>query len=138
MATIQRNHPEEGVDTRESLNCSFCGHPPVAARWTVQESKGSICRNCALLVLPEIMAEAVVAEHGHEPRKLYELQGDLETAMKNFLRQAAANAISRGPMIRRKKSAREEGGATQRRRVKNTGRGAATPNRRSRNRVDGL
>jgi hypothetical protein len=84
--------------TRDSFGpdvevCSFCGEPN-AAGWWMGRQYVSVCRRCALEVLPCLMADALVGERGDVPLALGSLHRDLETVLKTFWR-AAAIAIHR-------------------------------------------
>jgi hypothetical protein len=102
MATVWRNRKGERMDTEDRIErvltrdmfspdvevCSFCGESESAA-WWMGHQQVSVCRRCALEVLPCLMADALVGERGDLPHALVSLHRDLETVLKGFWRAVA-------------------------------------------------
>jgi hypothetical protein len=73
--------------------CSICESQYIAAYW-VGSKRIIICRQCALTILPALLADALVGEHGDGPGALGQLFRCLETVQKNFWK-AVASAVHR-------------------------------------------
>lgn len=79
--------------------CSFCGERHATAFWQDWRTV-SCCRRCAVEVLPKLMADAVVGEHGSQPGMVGTVRRYLDLATATFW-QAAATAIHRTGRNRR-------------------------------------
>jgi hypothetical protein len=76
------------------LKCSFCGKPNATASWQGTLVNVSCCRECAVDVLPRLMADAFVGEHGHRSNMISTVMLLLDKALVAFWR-AVSGAIHR-------------------------------------------
>jgi hypothetical protein len=64
--------------------CTFCGENTARAYWRCVEKDVSVCRSCAVEVLPRLMADALVGEHGDNPNAYGQVHHHLERVLTNF------------------------------------------------------
>jgi hypothetical protein len=86
--------------------CIFCASPAVSAYWHTAAHAIAVCPSCAVEVLPQLMADALVGERGDRPNIMGALHRQLVTVLKNFW-EAAAGAVSRSVRCRHRTPARE-------------------------------
>lgn len=92
-------HTQE-VEGREVETCSVCGEPYAAAYWRGRQMI-SVCRDCALNILPALIADALVGEFGDNMAVITNLYHAVEVMAGRFWK-AAAVAIHRANLVRRK------------------------------------
>jgi hypothetical protein len=80
--------------------CTFCESPEVSAYWHTPAGDIAICSDCAVEVLPQLLADALVGERGDRPNIMGQLHRQLVTVLKKFW-EAAAGAVSRSVRCRR-------------------------------------
>jgi hypothetical protein len=77
--------------------CSFCGEARSAAYWTVAGIEGAsaigVCRECAVEVLPALMADALVGEGASNRTLINDLKAALDRADARFWK-AASSALA--------------------------------------------
>jgi hypothetical protein len=103
MATIFRSRragaPEDAYGDG-ATNCSFCESPHVTAYWCSPVERIAVCRTCCLEVLPALLADGLLGEHGDSPNAIGNLLHFFETFQKFFWR-AAAIAVHRCAGLKR-------------------------------------
>ena len=93
-----------GADIRQ---CFACDRPNASAYWRGDWLIVSICRECAVNVLPRLLADAITGEGGDLPDVVGTLRRAWQDAERAFW-QAATVAVSRGAAVARRERQRRE------------------------------